>query len=159
MAEQVETEKGTRRGGVLPWIVACVLSVVAGAGGFLVASMGLLTASPQIATAEEATSSTKDEPTFLELDPTLIAVGGPGSVRQLRFRAFLQIDPKAGDAVAGQAPRILDICATYLRALDAATLQDPTALMRIRAQLLRRVQLLVGAEAVSDLLIIDFVIT
>jgi flagellar FliL protein len=55
-------------------------------------------------------------------------------------------------------PRVLDIFATYLRALPLSELQDPTALLHVRAQLLRRVQLLTGPDMVEDLLIIDFVI-
>ena len=98
-------------------------------------------------------------PAYVELDPLMVSVGGSGSIRQLRFRAYLQVAGGQDAAVAGLQPRILDIFATYLRAVPIDRLEDPTALLRLRAQLLRRVQLLAGPDTVEDLLIIDFVVT
>lgn len=109
-------------------------------------------------TAIATGSVAADAPVFMELDPLTVTVGGADSIRQLRFRAFLQLGPENGAAVAALQPRILDIFATYLRAVGVDRLEDPTALLHLRAQLLRRVQLLAGADAVKNLLIIDFVI-
>ncbi|MEM8824130.1 MAG: flagellar basal body-associated FliL family protein [Pseudomonadota bacterium] len=150
----VETKKGP---GLKLWLAVIGLAVALGGGGFYATYSGLLLPS---ATPEEADQvmANIDPVRFVELDPLQISVGGDGSVQKLRFRAYLQVGASGPDPVEAVEPRILDIFATYLRALPTAVLEDPTALMRIRSQLLRRVQLLTGPDAVEDLLIIDFVI-
>jgi flagellar FliL protein len=155
MAEVTETgDAGPKRRPGLFWGAVAAAAFALGGGGYFATSSGLLAG----ATATPARPA-RTVPAFVELDPAFIAVGEAGSIRQLRFRAFLETGPEPADHVPELAPRILDICATYLRALDLATLEDPAALMRIRGQLLRRIQLLTGPGAVSDLLIVDFVIT
>lgn len=155
-----ETEAAPRRGmGAKGWIATLALALGLGGGGFYAAYAGLAD-SVLHASGEEPSpdAATPDSPQFLELDPLMVTVGGEGSIRQLRFRAFLQVGPEASAPVAALQPRILDIFATYLRAVPLDRLEDPTSLLQLRAQLLRRVQLLTGTGAVSDLLIIDFVI-
>ena len=164
MAEKDETGTATppapRRGmGAKGWLAVGVAAAALAGGGFHATYSGLLVPTSKASTAAEDVPAPSDAaPRFLELDPMTITVGGGGSIRQLRFRAFLEVGDSAGGAVAALQPRILDIFATYLRAVSVDRLEDPTALMHLRAQLLRRVQLLAGAEAVKDLLIVDFVI-
>jgi flagellar FliL protein len=47
---------------------------------------------------------------------------------------------------------------TYLRALSIADLEESTALVRLRAQMLRRVQIVTGEGRINDLLIMEFVL-
>ena len=49
-------------------------------------------------------------------------------------------------------PRILDVLNSYLRAVELADLEDPSAMVRLRAQMLRRVQIVTGEGRVRDLL-------
>ena len=46
----------------------------------------------------------------------------------------------------------------YLRALQTSDVENPSALARLRAQMLRRVQIVTGQGRVNDLLIMEFVI-
>lgn len=159
MAEETEETQEKKRGlGLKAWLAVAILALVLGGGGFYATYSGMIA---DMLAHEEPAHPVADAqgPRFLELDPMLVSVGGPGSIKQLRFRAFLQIPHEGADHVSELQPRILDIFTTYLRALGIDTLEDPAALLRIRAQLLRRVQLLAGPDAVSDLLIIDFVIS
>jgi flagellar FliL protein len=55
-------------------------------------------------------------------------------------------------------PRILDVLNSYLRAIDVAEIEDSAALVRIRAQLLRRIQIVTGEGRVRDLLVTEFVL-
>ena len=55
-------------------------------------------------------------------------------------------------------PRILDVLNGYLRAVEVSQLDDPTALIRLRAQMLRRVQIVTGEGRVRDLLVTEFVL-
>ncbi|WP_371156239.1 flagellar basal body-associated protein FliL [Jannaschia sp. 2305UL9-9] len=159
MADATEEPEEKKAGlGLKGWAAAAILSLVLGGGGFYAAYSGMVA---NALTPKEAPHPVAEArgPEFLELEPMLVSVGGEGSIKQLRFRAFLQVPYQGADHVEALQPRILDIFATYLRAVGTDTLENPAALLRIRAQLLRRVQLLAGPEAVSDLLIIDFVIT
>lgn len=145
--------------GKIGWALVLVLGLGLGGGGFFATYSGMFSAAESKA-AEPDDTLMKDGPelVFLELDPMMISVGNAGSIRQLRFRAYLQLPERNGDVAALQ-PRILDVFSTYLRAVSVDRLEDPTSLLDLRAQLLRRVQLLTGPGAVNDLLIIDFVIT
>ncbi|MEO0859490.1 MAG: flagellar basal body-associated FliL family protein [Pseudomonadota bacterium] len=159
MADEDEEVIEKKRGfGLVGWLVVVILAVLLGGGGFYVTYSGMLS---DLMAKDVPAHPVADAqgPVFVELDPMMISVGGPGSIRQLRFRAFLQTPHEGDSHVAALQPRILDIFATYLRAVGMDRLEDPAALLRIRAQLLRRVQLLAGPDAVSDLLIIDFVLT
>ena len=55
-------------------------------------------------------------------------------------------------------PRILDVLNTYLRAVEVRDLEQPASLARLRAQMLRRVQVVTGEGRVRDLLITEFVL-
>ena len=62
------------------------------------------------------------------------------------------------DNVRKVLPRIVDVLNGYLRALRMEDLEDPATLVRIRAQMLRRIQVITGPDAVSDLLIVEFML-
>jgi flagellar FliL protein len=62
------------------------------------------------------------------------------------------------EEVTGLVPRILDVLNGYLRALDVAELEDPDALVRLRSQMLRRIQIVTGEGRVRDLLVTEFVL-
>jgi flagellar FliL protein len=140
------------------WLLAPLLAIPLAAGGFWVAYSGMLSARGADPVPNHAPEEVGQGPSFIELEPLRISVGGAGSTRQLQFRAALQVARPSGDRVIELGPRILDILATYLRALPVDVLQDPTALLRIRAQMLQRIRLLAGPDVVEDLLIMDFVI-
>jgi flagellar FliL protein len=55
-------------------------------------------------------------------------------------------------------PRILDVLNTYLRAVDVRDLEQPAAIARLRAQMLRRIQVVTGEGRVRDLLITEFIL-
>jgi flagellar FliL protein len=55
-------------------------------------------------------------------------------------------------------PRVLDVLNSYLRAVEVAELEDPAALVTLRAQMLRRIQLVTGPDRVRDVLITEFVL-
>ncbi|MEL7416552.1 MAG: flagellar basal body-associated FliL family protein, partial [Pseudomonadota bacterium] len=55
-------------------------------------------------------------------------------------------------------PRISDVLNTYLRAVSLDELENPAAMLRLRAQMLRRIQLVTGEGRVRDLLISEFIL-
>ena len=56
------------------------------------------------------------------------------------------------------SPRVLDVLNSYLRVVEIDELSEPTSLLRLRAQMLRRVQIVTGEGRVRDLLITQFVV-
>ena len=55
-------------------------------------------------------------------------------------------------------PRVTDVLNGYLRAISLSELQEPTALIKLRAQMLRRVRLVAPPDSVRDLLFQEFVL-
>jgi flagellar FliL protein len=157
MADEEEKTGTNGGGGAKRWILVAGVAVLFGAGGFYVPYSGLIGGGSAEATPAPVEGAVEG-PVFADLEPLQISVGGEGSIQQLRFRATLQLTDSTSDTVLALQPRILDILATYLRALPTDVLRDPTALLKIRAQMLQRIQLLTGPGVVEDLLIIDFVI-
>jgi flagellar FliL protein len=68
------------------------------------------------------------------------------------------VAPEDAATVAALMPRVLDVLNTYLRAVQARDIEDPAALARLRAQMLRRIQVVTGDGQVRDLLITEFVL-
>ena len=80
------------------------------------------------------------------------------TAKLLRFAGQLEVAPEHATEVAGLMPRVLDVLNTYLRAVDVRDLEEPSSLARLRAQMLRRVQVVTGEGRVRDLLITEFVL-
>jgi flagellar FliL protein len=94
---------------------------------------------------------------YVPLKPILVTVGGRGEARHLQFAAELEVAPGAAAEVEAAMPRTVDVLTTYLRAVSPTDIQDPAAMLRMRAQMLRRVQVVMGEGKVRDLLVAEFV--
>lgn len=95
---------------------------------------------------------------FLAIEPLLISLGSVADERQLRFEGFLEVDARYHDEVAELMPRIMDALNIYLRAVDYSDVREPTALLKMRLQMLHRVQIVVGEGRVHDLLVSKFLL-
>lgn len=95
---------------------------------------------------------------FVPLEPLVISLGNAARSKHLRFRAELEVAPGAEGDVAKLTPRVMDVLNSYLRAVAVSDLEDPAALINLRAQMLRRIQLVTGEGRVRDLLIMEFVL-
>lgn len=130
-----------------------------GAGGFFAVYSGMILG------AHEEHSVEADAPppgaipdiAFVALDPMVISLSGSGA-RHLRFSAQLEVGKPYLADIELLKPRVMDVLNGYLRAVDVSTLEDPNALIRLRAQMLRRVQIVTGEGRVRDLLVIEFVL-
>lgn len=158
MAEMPDDEEEAKASSKLPLIIGLVLAILGGGGGFFAVYSGLLAPGGAEMAEPVVTNPTKDV-AFVELSPLVISLGPAGNVRHLRFGAQLEVAKTHEEVVRDQLPRIVDVLNGYLRAVDMADLEGPTALVRLRAQMLRRVQIVTGEGAVRDLLIMEFVLT
>lgn len=136
----------------LPLILGLGLALVLGGGGFYGAYTGLL------ALPKGHDAASLPPIAFVELEPMVISLGDAASRQHLRFAAQLEVAPDHREEVALLTPRILDVLNGYLRAVSVSDLDNPAQLVRLRAQMLRRVQIVTGESGVRDLLITEFVL-
>ena len=145
----------------LPLLIGLVLMLVLGGGGFYATFSGTILGgdSTEMA-AGHATEGAEALPdiAFVPVDPLIVSLGSTGRARHLRFASQLEVSKSHQEEVTLLMPRILDVLNGYLRAVEVAELEDPTALIRLRAQMLRRVQIVSGEGRVRDLLVTEFVL-
>ncbi|MEL6125664.1 MAG: flagellar basal body-associated FliL family protein [Pseudomonadota bacterium] len=163
-------EEPPRKGGKMGLIIGLVLGIVGGGAGFFAMSQDLLGLFPERPTITEDMEAEmamkKPEPEakelppleFLALDPMTISLGPEARARLLRFSAKLEVIPPHSADVEMLKPRISDVLNTYLRAVSLDELENPAAMLRLRAQMLRRIQLVTGEGRVRDLLISEFIL-
>jgi len=158
------TDEAPKKKSKLPLLIGLVLMLLLGGGGFYAVYSGMIFAPAAEdgahgdATLEaEVVPDALPEIGFVALDPMVISLAGKGA-KHLRFVAQLEVPLAYEKDVEHLKPRVMDVLNGYLRAVDPALLEDPSALMRLRAQMLRRVQIVTGDGRVRDLLIIEFVL-
>ncbi len=158
MAEpETTSDAPIRKKSKLPLIVGLVLALAFGGGGFYATFSGMILGADMPHDTAEAVADLPDI-AFVPIEPIVVSLGEASQSRHLRFTAQLEVSgPQSADVTLLQ-PRILDVLNSYLRAVDMAELEDPTALVRIRAQMLRRIQIVTGEGRVRDLLITEFVL-
>ncbi len=175
MAEDAanDADQPKKKGILFPLLIGLFLAGAGGAGGFFAVNMGLLFGDGETASdshdesehaegdhAEEDHTSRPDivDVAFVELDPVVISLGSNENGRHLLFSAALEVAPDDAEAVEHLMPRVMDVLNSYLRVIDMDELHDPRTLVRLRAQLLRRVQIVTGDALVRDLLVTEFVV-
>ena len=153
--EQDAPEKKSK----LPLVLGLVLMLALGGGGFFAVYSGkVFGPSDHDAGEEEAFVDPLPEIAFVPIEPMVVSLGKERANRFLHFTAQLEV-AKAHEAdLVLILPRVLDVLNSYLRAVEIAELEDPTALILLRAQMLRRVQMVAGEGRVRDLLVTEFVI-
>lgn len=146
----------------LPLIIGLALMLALGGGGFYAVYSGLILAPPAaegVEPAKDAAHTPDALPAiaFIPLDPMVISLND-GAAKHLRFAGQLEV-PLAHEAdVTLLKPRVMDVLNGFLRAVEVQELEDPATLIRLRAQMLRRIQIVVGEGRVNDLLIVEFVL-
>jgi flagellar FliL protein len=156
--EIADAAPAPKRKGKLGLVLGLLGALALGGGGFYAVYAGLLdpgkllhheAAAPEAGTADVA---------FVALDPIMISLAPGASAKHLRFAGQLEVEPAHAAEVTALMPRVLDVLNTYLRAVDVKDLEAPAALARLRAQMLRRIQVVTGEGMVRDLLVTEFVL-
>lgn len=156
--EEIEEKKSSK----LPMIIGIVLALAGGGGGFFAVQSGMLGGGgekPASADGEEVIETAPlPDVAFVEVPPVTITLSNASSIGHLRFRASLEVPSNHVQEVTNILPRVQDVMNSYLRALEPADFEQSAALVRIRAQLLRRIKLVAGEGRVRDLLVLEFVL-
>lgn len=158
MAEaELPQDAAPKKKSKLPLILGLVLFLVLGGGGFYAVYSGLILGHAAAAPEGEAVG---DLPAiaFVPLEAVTITLGAVSSNSHLRFAAQLEVNSAHQSDVVLLTPRILDVINGYLRAVKVEELGDPNALVRLRSQLLRRIQIVTGEGRVRDLLVTEFLL-
>lgn len=165
MAETAEEPADTgddapKKSSKMPLILGLVFAILGGGGGFMAVKMGFIGGSSDVAHEEAVVEEAEEIPdlAFVPVETLIINLPARARAQHLLFTSQLEVDPMHSDEVTNLMPRIVDVLNGYLRAVDLTDLEDPTALTRLRAQMLRRVQVVVGEGRVKDILIMEFVL-
>lgn len=152
-ADPDQADSGKKGGKGL--IIGLVLALIGGGGAFAVTS-GMVSLGG--GKADKHASAESADFSFVPLEPMTILLGSSGERRYLRFRAELEVDAHKKKTVEAALPRVVDVLNTYLRSLSMADIEDPSSLLTLRSQMRRRIDLVVGGDAVNDLLVMEFVV-
>lgn len=141
-----------------PLVLGVLLAMLAGGGGFYATWSGLVLGGESQAATPKAKAADLPDIAFVPVEPMTISLGQNPQGEHLRFRAELEVPLQYKEDVELILPRVVDVLNSYLRALEVSDLNAPAALLRLRAQMLRRVQIVTGPERVNDLLVMEFVL-
>ena len=163
MAKTTEAKDQATGGMMVPLGIGLGAAILSAAGAFFLVQQGLLPLPlpPREAvftSAEPKAQREGPDTDFVALTPLIVTLGEGDALRQLQMTAQLEVAPDAVDSVQLLTPRVVDVLNTYLRAVDSTTVEDPAAMLRMRAQMLRRVQVVTGDDMVRDLLIAEFIL-
>lgn len=166
MAEEAQTEDleedVPKKKSKLPLIIGVVLALIGGGGGFFAVQSGMILGSDtemvEDEMPEEEPMADLPDVVFVPIDPLVVTLGPNSKYQYLRFGAQLEVGAEYQADVEGVLPRVSDVLNGYLRAVDIKDLEQPSSLVLLRAQMLRRIQTVVGRDRVNDLLVMEFVL-
>lgn len=150
-----EAPSGSGLKGILFGLIA---AGALGGGAFYATYSGLVDSLLTPRPGAQKAATVLGEIAFVPMDPIMISLPPGASARLLRFSGQLEVAAAHAAEVSALMPRILDVLNTYLRAVDVRDLEDPASAMRLRAQMLRRVQVVTGDGRIRDLLVTEFVL-
>lgn len=153
-----ELSNSSRKLSRRPLLLGVCLACIGGGGAFYaIWSESVFPSNPGVVDTSAIKESIADV-AYVEIPPLTISLRAPSNSKFLRFRASLEVFPNETDSVSQVLPRIIDVLNSYLRAIEPADFEDSAALVRIRSQMVRRIQVIVGPGKVRDLLILEFVL-
>lgn len=157
--EEPETDDAPPKKSKMPLIIGLVLTLLGGGGGFYATWSGMILADESAAeTHHEEEVLPSPEVAFVEMDQIVISLPKGASANHLMFRAQLEVPENYEADVKKLLPRVVDVLNGYLRALEPKDMEAPSALARLRSQMLRRIQVVAGQERINDLLVMEFVL-
>ena len=167
MSEEEKTdtsEEAPPKPSLLKTLIPAVLSVVV-LGGVAAGVAFLLpsgSSETECAKADDAHAKKKtknyDDVAFVNLEPLVVSLGPNAKSKYLKISITLETFGSDAKAIEHLKPKFRDVLNTYLRAVDESDLTEPAAMIRLRAQMLRRIQLIAPQGAVENVLITDFVL-
>ena len=158
IAPEPAAGEAPKKKGRLGLLVGLALAAGLGGGAFYAVSQGMIDPLAFLSHEAHPADAMLADVAFVPLEPVMISLPQGASARHLRFSAQLEVAPEHAAEVAALMPRVLDVLNTYLRAVEVADIERPASLTRLRAQMLRRIQVVAGEGRVRDLLVTEFLL-
>ena len=152
----MDAPKPNRKSILIPLLAFAALAI-GGASGFFAFGFQKSTSEHDLKT-ETGPREDEEKTEFVQLPPMVVTLPEGAQTRHLRIAAHLEGESGAKHNVEAQVPRVVDALNTYLHALELADLADPAAMIRLRAQMMKRVELALDVQGVKDLLIMEFIV-
>jgi flagellar FliL protein len=170
--DAADTPKPRKRGKLLIILLGMLLLLGGGAAAVLFLAPGLaaqyvpgVAALTQGLFAHKETAVTPEDagaasPKFLDIPEMALTLPNAGHPRQMRIKLSLELMKGATDKQATEVltPRVYDALLTYLRTLRDGEVDGGLGLDRLRADLYRRLDLVVGPGVLRDVLITSLVL-
>lgn len=158
--DQIETDDAPAKRSKLPLILGFLALCLGGGGGFYAAWSGMILAPESDASKIEAkvAQPPSSDVVFIPMEQIVVSLSPGSTSKHLVFRAQLEVPKENQENVEHLMPRIIDVLNGYLRAIETRDIEAPAALLRLRAQMLRRIQIVAGRDQVNDLLVMEFVL-
>jgi flagellar FliL protein len=108
---------------------------------------------------EQAAAAVNSKPVFIDLPEMALTLPNGGHPRQMRIKLSVELARGASEqqAIEALSPRVYDALLTYLRTLQDGEVDGGLGLDRLRADLYRRMELVVGPGVLRDVLITSLV--
>ena len=139
----------------LPLLLGLVGAAALGGGMFYAVYTGLLLPPSQKPPAAPRAAS---DFSFVPIEVITISLPPQSGARFLRFAGQIEVAETSYQDMLRMKPRFIDLINTYLHAVDIEDLRQPAALIRLRAQVLRRLQMIAGEGHIRDFLITEFIL-
>lgn len=147
-------EKGGK--GILkPLLAGLAGAILLGGASFYTVFSGLM---PTTGSLFQRSPGTEAQLAFVPIEVITISLPPQSGARLVRISGQIEVAPESHTAMMQFQPRFVDVIITYLHAVEIADLRQPAALIHLRAQILRRLQVIAGGEHVRDFLITEFLL-
>lgn len=162
--EKTPPKKGRKRLLLILLLLPVLLGGGAAGAWFLVPGLpekvqALLGRKPAEETEMASAPAAPGKPSFVEFPEMTLSLPNAGRPRQLRLKLAVEV---MGDPTLIQtdllSPRIYDSLILYLRTLRDGEMEGALAMDRLRGDLHRRLELVLGPGKVRDVLITGFVV-
>ena len=149
-------------GGVVSWAILAVVCAACSFGVvFFLAPDGKAESltCPTIAEAQpEIDPLARDDQEYVELKELLITIGNEPATRYVKINASIVTDKGLGAEVKKAEPVLADAFVTYLRSVELSDFESAGFYPRMREQLGRRAELVLGGDVSHGVLITEFLL-
>jgi flagellar FliL protein len=149
-----------RRGKFLILMLGTVVVLGGGAGAAWQFVPGVAEKARTLIGRAEPSGISTEKPVFVDLPEMAVSLPNAGHPRQMRIRLSVELYKGTVEKGAAEAlsPRVYDALLTYLRTLRDGEVDGGLGLDRLRADLYRRLDLVMGPGVLRDVLITSLVL-
>ena len=100
----------------------------------------------------------REDQDYVELEEILITIGSEPASRYLKMNLVIATDKSGTGAIEDAEPILRDAFINYLRSVELSDFEDPAFFARMREQLSRRADLVLGSAVSDGVLITEFLL-